>query len=178
MKLWKVHLKPVSAAHYWIQAGHRADAINWIADLIRDQAAAECEKATEALELELATLYGNWGVETLVQGAYLREYHTWEKETKAYFNDQRVLNAENALHWKSRPPRSHVERIREQMEAFMATGFDLTPLEYARVKANVAKHEPGLLTEHFLTWEEWQALIAAVREFWAHLEALEDFRLS
>ena len=35
--------------------------------------------------LDLSKVMRDWVRETLLQGAYLREYHLWEKDCRAYF---------------------------------------------------------------------------------------------
>src|SRR4051812_12229361 len=41
---------------------------------------------------EIEDVIRDWVIETLIQGAYIREYHIWEKDTKKYFSDQLGLN--------------------------------------------------------------------------------------
>ena len=76
---------------------------------------------------------GDWVVECMIQGAWLREYHEWEKATKNYFEKQHQRNASPKPDWKSKLPSvcgsaSHVDRVRAQLSLF-ATHMPDTILE-------------------------------------------------
>jgi hypothetical protein len=45
-----------------------------------------------------------------------------------------------------------------------------------RVKTNIAKHEPGLLVEHFVTQAEYESAVAAIEAFWEVLSQLEEYK--
>jgi hypothetical protein len=59
----------------------------------------------------------DWVIETLVQGAYLREYHLWEKDCKAYFQAMAKRNGvETSMKTKSGQPFTNL--VRETLVAF------------------------------------------------------------
>jgi len=65
--------------------------------------AAEKAGQNDPLMLQLSDYTCDWLTETLIQGAYIREYHSWETEVKSFFNGQRHLNGELAtFDWQTR----------------------------------------------------------------------------
>ncbi|MBW4091860.1 MAG: hypothetical protein HIU82_12255 [Proteobacteria bacterium] len=130
---------------------------------------------------ELAAPMGEWAVESLIQGAWMREYHEWEKATKSYFDGQCSRAGTAKPDWKGKVPgitraASHVDRVRAQLSLFSATISEgtLAILDEQRNRINVAKHED----EYFATEQDYLDLINAVSAFWNELATQEEFTMS
>jgi hypothetical protein len=100
-------------------------------------------------------------VESLIQGAWLRENHEWEKATKSYFDGQHQRNAHPKPDWKAKVPSfaggaSHVERVRSQLMFFGASVSDtiLRTIDAQRRLINAAKHSSALREKRYLTMHE------------------------
>lgn len=168
-----------TAAYYRIQTDHRRTALEAAIHSIDKEAAGAAREIGEStLELELNGVMRDWVIETLVQGAFIREYHIWEKSTKEYFNGQHQRQTGLDVAWRSGS--SHIEKIRTQIETFSVSVSDaiLDELEAVRIKVNQMKHDSGMLIEHFVQWDDLDALMTNVVRFWDELDAKEDFTLS
>src|SRR5262249_41593173 len=114
-----------------------------------------------------------WLVETLIQGAWIREYHEWEKATKEYFNEQHRLSGSPNPRWKNRQGWSHVDFVREQLAIF---SIDLSPhilfiVDRNRDYINLAKHD----SEYFADENQFRELHDAIADFWNELASAEEF---
>lgn len=108
-------------------------------------------------------------IESLIQGAWLREYHEWEKATKSYFESQHKRNVSSKPDWKSRVEgvpgtASHVDRVRAQLTLFGVTapGAALGVIDAQRRLINSAKHNE----EYFVAENDYRALVKAAADFW------------
>jgi hypothetical protein len=170
-----------TATYFFIQAGHRETAVDCAIQVIRksfeQEMAALSDDPTVAA---LSTPMDEWLVESLLQGAWLREYHEWEKATKAYFEGQHELNGNPKPSWKEKltgftQAPSHVDRIRIQLalfDAFVPSG-SLDTINAHRQLVNNAKHEG----QYFVTEQDYRSLIEAVASFWNELASQEQFRV-
>ena len=83
------------AAHNFIQVGHRQTAIEYaIAGVTKICEGNISVLGDNPFNSEMEATMREWVVETLLQGAYLREYHLWEKDCKAYFAIMAERNGE------------------------------------------------------------------------------------
>src|SRR5262249_51255687 len=96
--LIRVHPEP-GATKFFLQAGHRQTAIEAavayvnagfaqaLSEQTNDSLSAAVSAALDraAITAALASIEPPWVIETIYQGAYLREYHLWEKSCKEYF---------------------------------------------------------------------------------------------
>lgn len=123
----------------------------------------------------------DWVIETLVQGAYIREYHLWEKDTRQYFAEQVAINngdqkeLDKAMRKVSTD--GYVAMAVRGLGVFSAeisTPVFLT-LDGMRKKVNNAKHEPGLLIDHFVTQEEYGGAAQTISKFWQELQSQESW---
>lgn len=178
MKLIQPHLKNAST-YYFIQSAHRKNAIHYAIAGINSVHDANIDAFKgDSIFSELEGHMKDWVTETLVQGAFIREYHIWEKDTKEYFNNQLCWNNDQRAFPFKRRSRSYVENIREVLPIFSAQipSPVISAIDYMRTKVNTAKHEPGLLTEHFVTQAEYDEAAASIDQFWEELGKQENFR--
>jgi hypothetical protein len=168
-----------TAGYYYVHAGHRETAINHAISVIREAATREAAAlADDPIAVELAAPIGGWVVESLIQGAWMREYHEWEKATKSYFEGQHVRNDGSKPDWKGKlsgvnGAASHVDRVRAQLTLFAASVSEgiLAVLDEQRRLINTAKHED----EFFATEQDYRALTQAAADFWNELTTQEEF---
>ena len=95
MKLRKPPYPDVAgtAVYFWTHAGHRETAIETAMAVIRDADQREqAALADDPLWLSFTAHMGDWVIESLLQGAWMREYHEWEKATKTYFDGNHARN--------------------------------------------------------------------------------------
>jgi hypothetical protein len=77
----------LGATKYFTQAGHRQTAIEAAVHYVKEGfARSASENANDPFLSALSPTVCEWVIETIYQGAYLREYHLWEKDCKEYFN--------------------------------------------------------------------------------------------
>lgn len=168
-----------TAAFYFVHAGHRETAIDHAIQVIRnDSIRGVAAWAGDPIMTALEEPVGEWVVESLIQGAWLREYHEWEKATKGYFEGQHQRNESPKPDWKRKLPNaaasgSHVDQVRGQLALFGATvnGDVLDILDAQRRLINSAKHED----EYFVTEQTYRTLIKTIADFWNELASQEEF---
>lgn len=167
-----------TAVYFYIHAGHRQTAIETAMAVIREADKREHEGlADDPGWQEFTSHMGAWVIESLLQGAWMREYHEWEKATKAYFDGNHARNGGSKVDWKGKlagvPGPSHVDRVRAELTLFGASvpADVLTAIDHTRDQVNLAKHE----AEHFIAETDYQALLQAVLAFWEALTGQEEF---
>lgn len=104
MQLRKKFLETgANAATNYVQVGHRRTAIEYaLAGIKRHHDAVLEAFGHDPFSLEMEGTMRAWVAETLLQGAYLREYHLWEKDCKAYFPEMAQRNGDTLVMKKSR----------------------------------------------------------------------------
>ena len=115
-----------TAVYFWTHAGHRETAIDTAIEVIRDVDKREYAALADDPTWQAFTSHmGDWVIESLLQGAWMREYHEWEKATKAYFDGNHARNGSPKVDWRGKLPgmagASHVDRVRTQLALFGAT---------------------------------------------------------
>jgi hypothetical protein len=171
-----------TAAYFWVHAGHRETAINHAILVIRDSSVRELAAlADDPIMAGLAAPMGEWAIESLIQGAWMREYHEWEKATKSYFEGQHLRGGTAKPDWKGKllgtnKTASHVDRVRAQLSLFSAVMSEstLATLDEQRERINTAKHEGN----HFATEQDYGDLVHAVSSFWNELAPQEEFTIA
>ncbi|MCK1446739.1 hypothetical protein IVB43_30685 [Bradyrhizobium sp. 48] len=167
-----------TAGHCFVHAGHRETAVEHAIEAIRDHAArARLSFAGDVVMSELEAPMEAWVIESLIQGAWLREYHEWEKATKGYFDGQHERNVSPKPNWQARLPgrsggASHVERVRAQLMIFGAHVANdiLDAIDDQRRLINVSKHDD----EYFATEQDCRTLVDAIAAFWNELAQQEE----
>ncbi|MGO8798777.1 MAG: hypothetical protein ACLQJL_06795 [Roseiarcus sp.] len=161
------------AAVNYIQVSHRREAVDYTIAGIRKIHDLNLELlGRDPLTSEMEGFMQAWVVETLLQGAYMREYHLWEKDCKAYFRTMASRNG-GAVTMKSGRFTDHIRDILGLFSVVLPPGiFDA--IERMRARVNVMKHEAGLETEHFITEADYTAAIEALEGFWNHLATAEQ----
>jgi hypothetical protein len=175
VQLVKRFLESGASVNY-IQVGHRQTAIEYtIAGTAKIHDANLDLLGRDPLTSEMEGSMRAWVVETLLQGAYVREYHLWEKDCKAYFPAMAERNGVTLV-MKARGGQSFTELVKETLVAFDVVNPDdiLTGIEQMRQRVNVMKHEAGLELEHFVTEGEYSEAISALEGFWEYLAAREQ----
>jgi len=169
-----------TALYFWTHAGHRETAIETAMAVIRNVDKREqAELAGDPAWQAFTNHMGDWVIESLLQGAWMREYHEWEKATKAYFDGNHARNGSGKVDWRGKLPgvagASHVDRVRTQLTLFGATvpADALVAIDRTREGVNLAKHE----AEHFIGGADYKALVQAVTTFWEALTEQEEFTL-
>jgi len=167
-----------TAVYFWTHAGHRETAIDTAMEVIRDVDRREhAALAGDPTWQAFTNHMGDWVIESLLQGAWMREYHEWEKATKAYFDGNHARNGSAKVEWRGKLPglagASHVDRVRAQLALFGATvpADVLDGIDRTREGVNLAKHE----AEHFVGEAEYKQLVQAVTAFWEALAEQEGF---
>ncbi len=168
-----------TAGYFFIQAGHRETAIQHAIQVIGEHAAQVRENfAGDSVMAELEAPMESWVIESLIQGAWPREYHEWEKATKGYFEGQHKRNGSSKPDWKAKIQSpggavSHVDRVRAQLMLFGASVSEkvFSTIDAQRLLINAAKHED----EYFVTEQDYRKLIEAIAEFWNELAQQEEF---
>jgi len=186
--VWEIHLKlkrpPYpevigTAAYFFVHAGHRETAIDHAIAVIREDAARSMASAADdPMMAALEGPIGPWVIESLIQGAWMREYHEWEKATKNYFEGQHRRNGAPIPDWKGKiagvaGASSHVDRVRAHLRQFGASPptAALDAIDAQRRLINAAKHED----EYFATEEDYRTLVKAIADFWDVLAPQEEF---
>jgi len=172
MELRRKFKESSAAAVNYIQVSHRRDAVEYTIAGIKKIHDLNLELlGCDPLTLEMEGTMQAWVAETLFQGAYMREYHLWEKDCKAYFPAMALRNG-GAVKLEPGP---FTERIRDILALFsvvLPTGiFDA--IERMRGRVNVMKHDAGLELEHFITEADYTAAIEALEGFWNLLATAE-----
>jgi hypothetical protein len=165
-----------SALYFLIHAAHRKTAIDAAIAVLHDQARTETTRNGSAQWAEATTIATEWVVESLIQGAWLREYHQWEIATKAYIQGQYARSlgvpvSEPAL-WRGGG--SHVDKVKHQLGLFNATPpACIAAIDATREQVNAAKH----CTDLFVDRGAYDALIATIEAFWQALDEQEAFTI-
>ena len=170
-----------TAAYFFIQAGHRETAIDHAIEVIRQDAARAMTSVNDdPIIAALEKPIGPWVIESLIQGAWMREYHEWEKATKSYFEGQHQRNGGSRPDWKGKivsvaGTASHVERVRAQLAQFGANApiAALDAIDAQRSLINSAKHED----EYFATENDYRTLVKGAADFWDALASQEEFTI-
>jgi hypothetical protein len=153
--------------YYCMQAGHRKTAIDLVIDSLRGLP----NDSSEQVFAEMGEAMRGWTIEAVVQGAWVREYHKWETDTKSYFNVMYARNKASPPNWKKLTC-SHVEKIEKQLALFSATlPASLTVIDKTRDRINDAKHEDSYLASQ----SDYECLTTAVDQFWQSLITQEVF---
>jgi len=168
-----------TAGYFFIQAGHRETAIEHAIQVIGEHAVGARESfAGDPVVAELVAPIESWVIESLIQGAWPREYHEWEKATKGYFDGQHERNGRSKPDWKAKIQSpggavSHVDRIRAQLMLFGAIVSEtvFSTIDSQRRLINAAKHEE----EYFATEQDYRKLVEAIAGFWNELAQHEEF---
>src|SRR3954462_966730 len=123
-----------STAKNFIQLGHRQTAIEAAVIAIQRQSDTTlAQPSCDPLTSELAETMRDWVTETLLQGAYLREYHLLEKDCKAYFAEMAQKN-DACVSVKPKPSQHFVALVGKLLAAFSVSIPDniLSDINYMR----------------------------------------------
>jgi hypothetical protein len=170
MQLVKKYLEPGAVGNF-IQLGRRRDAVEGviaaITQIYKDNPHTQ---NPDPLTWD-ANVMKNWLTELLLQGAYIREYHLWEKDCKAYFaavaerNGSRMVLATQGF----------VKQVKGALAAFSVPMPDVTlkAIDHMRERVNVMKHEPGLDEDHLISENDYAEAVSAIESFWDVLAGCE-----
>lgn len=176
MKLKKNLLETEThAASNWGQLGHRRIAIDYAVAGIKRLHDANLEKFyNDPFSSEMEGMMRSWVIETLLQGAYLREYHLWEKDCKAYFVAMALRNS-RMLTMKTKGGQSFTDLVRDVLGLFAVAmpSNVLDAVERMRDRVNHMKHSAGLELDHFITENDYMEAVEALECFWITLSDAE-----
>ena len=172
MELRRKFNESSAAQMNYLQVSHRRDAVAYTIAGIKQIHKLNLELlGRDPLTLAMEGAMQAWVAETLFQGAYIREYHLWEKDCKAYFSAMALRNGGAVKLERGR----FTDRIRDILALFsvvLPTGiFDA--IARMRGRVNMMKHEAGLELEHFITEADYTVAIEAIEGFWNHLATAE-----
>ena len=168
MKLRKPAFPDLTATglYYATQAGHRKIAIDLVFEAIK-----ALSSNTDPVLGQMSEALREWTIEAVVQGAWIREYHKWETDTKSYFGTMHIRNNIPYPNWK-KIEGSHVWKIEQELALFSATPPpSVTVIDSMRSRVNNSKHEESYLA----TPADYEALVVAVGQFWQDLDVQELF---
>ena len=118
MELRRKFNESSAAALNYIQVSHRCDAVEYTIAGIKKIHELNLELlGRDPLTLEMEGTMQAWVAETLFQGAYMREYHLWEKDCKAYFPAMALRNGGDV----KLKPAPFTDRIRDILALFSVT---------------------------------------------------------
>lgn len=175
LRLAKPYLKR-GAIHNLFQIGYRRDAIEHaFAALNRMLDANLGNRGSDLVAVEIESAMSDRVAESLLQGAYLREYHLWEKDCKAYFVAMAARNGA-ALPLKVRSGETFPDAVKDALAAFGVTIPEavFSDIERMRERVNVMKHEAGLELDHFVTQSDYAEAMQALEYFWDNLASREQ----
>jgi hypothetical protein len=189
MRLIRRHLE-VGATMNRVQVGHHRTAVECAIAGIGKM----CESnltllGPDTLTSEMEEGMREWVIESLLHGAYLREYHLWEKACKAYLvemakrNGQTIQIQDNHFvlieNGQKIPIRgkNFVLIVKCALVRFGVTvpAHILDAIEGMRDRANKMKHKHDVgLEDHFISNDDYMEGVSALERFWEHLEACES----
>jgi hypothetical protein len=102
--------------------------------------------------------------------------HIWEKEVREYFRRQLLANNQPSSVLKQKGDESFVSVVRRLIDLFNMPelGEHVDQLDRTRERVKLAKHHPGVLVEHFVSMDDYWALLDAVEAFWEKLDGREE----
>ncbi len=170
--------EPYPVKDYSIRPKGRRDAVGHAIDIFEQH--RDRQKADEVYSQypELSDFLCSWVTETLLQGAYIREYHAWEREVKSFLNGQRHLNGVlEAFDWSHPGPKGFVTLVRERLREFSATIDDATihAVEAMRRRVNGMKHVAASTETDLVSKSDYDAAAQAIEDFWRQISAQQMF---
>jgi hypothetical protein len=157
-----------------LQVSYRRDAVQYaVAGIERHHDAVLDSLGRDPLSLAMEGTMKDWVIETLFQGAYMREYHLWEKDCKSYFPAMALRN--NGLSLPAPKNRKVTEWVVEMLSLFgVSVPTDVSNrIDRMRLRVNEMKHEAGLELDHFITEAEYTDAVDALEAFWTYLASEE-----
>jgi hypothetical protein len=161
--------KHPAATYYLTQAAHHRTAIDAAVGYVAEFARSRPEQTDDIVSSEFWSIERDWVIETIYQGAYLRQYHLWEKNCKEYFSSQGAPI-----------PKTGRQGFTECVEQVLLSHFHIdvpqdvmAALSTVRSKVNNMKHEEGVQTEEFVSADDYVTAVATIERFWEFLEKNE-----
>ncbi len=164
--------KHPGATYYFTQAGHHRTAIKAAVGYVNAGfTRSRAEQTDDIVLCEFSSIERDWVIETIYQGAYLRQYHLWEKDCKEYFSSQGFQIPQ------SRGGLGFTEYVEQEV---LSSHFHIdvpqdvmAALSTMRSKVNRMKHDEGVQTEEFVSAEDYATAVAAIEGFWEFLDEKE-----
>ncbi len=153
-----------TARYFWFQAQHRKDAIDGVIQMIRNSQRPPAEFMGVLSEVDDVVV--EWTIETVIQGAVLREYHHWETDTKDYFKAMHDRKGVAAPKNRRLP---HASWVQGQLVLFRLDFPEFKNFDDARILVKNMKHE-GV---KWATVADFERLRGAVSDFWSRLSGSE-----
>ncbi len=129
--------------------------------------------------VQSVTQASEWVVQTLINGAYTRQFHEWEKATKGYFRNQWEWNGNQqvfalASH-KKKQNETYVHTVRNVLLVFgysMSGRPTFQSLCQIQANTNRAKHRCG---GYSATLKQYNDAVEVIIDFWKDLKSHETF---
>jgi hypothetical protein len=174
MPLW-TNLHQQTATVYLTQTGQRRDAVETSIAIFGQTVAQEAQSEDDPHMSAVIPAMGAWLSEALIQGAYMREYHTWEKDTKSYFNEQLKWNHLNNSKWTRKI--SHVSDVKDALAQLSITvpNEAIEVIDQMREKVNNMKHKESWSDADFVNLNEYKAATTSIKIFWCALAEQEKY---
>jgi hypothetical protein len=174
MRLIRRYPEPGATGNY-TQVGNHQTAVEYaIAGIEKLHDANLAQLGRDPFNSEMEGTMRDWVIESLLQGAYLREYHLWEKDCKAYFIAMAERNGA-AITMKMKGAQSFPDLVKETLVSYdVAVPVEiLDAIDRMRVKINDMKHAVGLELDHFISAKDYTDAVAALEGFWEYLAGCE-----
>lgn len=171
---WPSPSRPLEpgASGIYIQLTHGREAVEY-AGIKKVYTANFDLLGRDPFNLEMEGSMHEWVIESLLQGAYLREYHLWEKDCRAYFIRMAERNGfKLTIKTKDQPFTGIVGNILLDFGVSMPAEV-FGAIESMRERVNTMKHAAGLELDHFINEGDYWTAIAALETFWNHLTTCE-----
>lgn len=177
MRLEK-HYLAGGAVHHSTDLGHRQTAVEHAIEGIGKLHEVHlAQNGQDPLGVVFGEAMRDYAVECLLQGAYVREYHLWEKNCKDYF--QAMANRNGAtLEMRTKDTQPFTSAVARAVAIFGVQMPDdvLGAIETMRKRSNTMKHESGLEPDHFITSSDYATAVEAIENFWSHILASETVK--
>ena len=69
-----------------------------------------------------------------------------------------------------------IDAVRRVLAIFGAPDTALADIDAVRQRVNIAKHEPGVLVEHFVSIDDYWRMLDAIEGFWEALAQHEEIQ--
>jgi hypothetical protein len=174
MPLIRMHPE-LGATKFLVQASHYRTAIGAAVKYVNAGfPRSPPEHTSDSLSSEWLSIEHRWVIETIYQGAYLRQYHLWEKSCTEYFS---------AMGVQMKPPNTsfteHVKRVLSSSQFGLVVPEDVkVALCTMRRRVNRMKHEGGVEDDEFVSAAEYGEGAAAIERFWEFLVENEQVTVS
>jgi hypothetical protein len=162
------------ATEFFVQTRYRRTAIETAVGYVDAGFAHSLqEHRDDSLAPEFSSIEPKWVIETIYQGAYLRQYHLWEKDCREYFLSHLSQGIEI-----TRDPGPFPEYVNGLLSSRFLLDIPkdvMDALSTMRSKVNRMEHKEGeVQNDEFVSAADYEAAVAAIERFWVFLVEREQ----